>query len=74
MQAAGFKAVQIDSLILTASETVLVGNVRLEVGNVSQSVTVSDQGATVQTASSEHASVITGNQVDSLAGPRPECH
>jgi hypothetical protein len=66
VQASGFKAIVIDSLVLTASETRSLGSLRLEVGNVSQSVTVAEQGATVQTASSEHASVITGSQVDSL--------
>lgn len=66
VQAAGFKQAQVNSVVLTASETLPVGKIRLEVGNVSQSVTVTAQGATVETASSEHASVITGNQVENL--------
>jgi hypothetical protein len=66
VHATGFKAALIDSVILTASETRPVGNLRLEVGNISQSVTIVAQGATVQTASSERASVITGSQVESL--------
>ena len=66
VKAEGFKMAQVNSLVLTASETLPVGTVRLEVGNVSQSVTVAAQGATVQTASSEHAALITGNQVENL--------
>jgi hypothetical protein len=66
VKAEGFKQAQVNSLVLTASETLPLGTVRLEVGNVSQSVTVSAEGATVQTASSEHAALITGSQVQNL--------
>ena len=66
VHASGFKTAQIDSIILSASETLPLGTLRLEVGNISQSVTIVAQGATVQTASSERASTITGNQVESL--------
>ncbi len=66
IEAEGFKQAQVDSLVLTPSETLPVGKARLEVGKFSQSVTVVAQGATVQTASSEHASLITGNQVQNL--------
>ncbi len=66
VNAAGFKTADLHDVILTASETRSLGAVRLEVGNMSQSVTITAQVANVQTASSEHASVITGSQVDSL--------
>src|SRR5690348_3486572 len=39
VEAAGFKTAQIEAVILTASETRSIGNLRLEVGNVTQSVT-----------------------------------
>src|SRR6476646_5742714 len=45
VEAAGFKTTQIDSIILTASETRSIGNLRMEVGNVTQSVTIEARGA-----------------------------
>jgi hypothetical protein len=66
VNAAGFKTADLRSVILSASDTLSVGAIRLEVGNMSQSVTITAQGANVQTASSERASVITGSQVESL--------
>ncbi len=66
VQSSGFKGIQIDALTLSASETLSLGNLRLEVGNVSQSVTIMAQGATVQTASSERSANITSSQVENL--------
>ena len=45
VHASGFKTAQIDSIILSASETLPLGTVRLEVGNISQSVTIFGNGA-----------------------------
>ena len=62
----GFKTAERKNLNLTASETLAAGDIRLEVGSTSESVTVTAEGATVQTASAERAGVITSSQVSSL--------
>jgi hypothetical protein len=66
VKVAGFKTAQRRPLMLTASETLPVGDIVLEVGNVTDSVTVTTEGAVVQTASSERAGVITGSQVQDI--------
>ncbi len=67
LSAAGFKNVERKPVILTASETLALGDVVLELGAVTETITVAAQGATVQTASSERAGVITTKQVENLA-------
>ncbi|MBI3684009.1 MAG: carboxypeptidase regulatory-like domain-containing protein [Acidobacteria bacterium] len=62
----GFKTAERRNLNLTAAETLTLGEIRLEVGSTTESVTVTAQGATVQTASSERAGVITGSQVENI--------
>jgi hypothetical protein len=63
----GFKKLEKRSINLTAAETLPLGELRLEVGAITESVEVSAQGTPVQTASAERAGVITGSQVDTLA-------
>ncbi|MEK7403619.1 MAG: carboxypeptidase-like regulatory domain-containing protein [Acidobacteriota bacterium] len=63
---AGFKTAEQRSVTLTASQVLPVGDIVLEVGAVTESVTVSAQAAVVQTASSERAGVVTSSQVDGL--------
>jgi hypothetical protein len=65
--AEGFKQVEQRSIVLSASETLPLGNIVLEVGAVSEKVTVSAQAAVVQTASAERAGVIASQQVENLA-------
>jgi hypothetical protein len=52
--------------VLPASQTVSTGDLHLEVGSVSESVTVVAQGGAVQTSSAELAGLVTGSQVDGL--------
>ncbi|MEO7652675.1 MAG: carboxypeptidase-like regulatory domain-containing protein, partial [Bryobacteraceae bacterium] len=66
VKAQGFKSLEQKSLKLSASETLPVGDLVLEVGSVSETVTVTAQGAVVQTASSERSGVITGSQVENI--------
>jgi hypothetical protein len=66
IKAPGFKTVEQTSLNLSASETLPVGAITLEVGNVAETVTVTAQGVVVQTASSERSGVITGGQVENI--------
>jgi hypothetical protein len=63
---AGFKKYEKKGLTLTASEALPVGEIRLELGSVSESVTVQAEGAMVQTASGERSGVITSSEVENL--------
>jgi hypothetical protein len=64
--AQGFKRAEQTSINLTASETLSLGAIVLEVGAVAESVTVQARGASVQTASTEHSGLLTGDQVEDL--------
>ncbi len=63
---AGFKKLERLSVMLSANETLSVGELALEVGAVAETVTVRAQGAAVQVASSERSGVITSSQVENL--------
>ena len=62
----GFKTAERRKLKLTVSETLTVGEVKLEVGSTNESVTITAQGAMVQTASAERAGLVTSQQVEGL--------
>jgi len=63
----GFKPFERTGIRLTPSERLPIGTLSLEVGNASnQQVTVTAEGATVQSASSERSSAITTEQTESL--------
>ena len=66
VQAGGFKTLDRTRIILSASERLSVGNLVLELGNVSERITVTAEGLAVQTASSERSGSITGTQVEGL--------
>ena len=63
----GFKRLEKRSIHLTSGETLPVGDLVLQVGAVSETIEVSAQGTSVQTASAERAGVITETQVENLA-------
>jgi hypothetical protein len=67
IEMSGFKRLEQRSINLTAGERLTVGEMRLEVGALVESVEVSAQGTPVQTASAERAGVVTGSQVEALA-------
>jgi len=62
----GFKRYEKRAVVLSASETLPVGDLTLEVGAVAETVTVTAQGAVVQTASAERSGLVTGSQVENL--------
>ncbi len=62
----GFKRYERTGINLSAAETLRVGDIALEVGELTEAVTVSAQGATVQTASAERAGLVNTKQLDSL--------
>jgi hypothetical protein len=66
VESKGFKRMERTSLNLTADERLPLGTITLEVGSLSESVTVRTEGAIVQTASAEHSGLLTSSQVDNL--------
>jgi len=65
-EAPGFKKIERKGLMLSASETLSAGALALEVGTLAETITVTAQGAAVQTASSERSGLVTANQVEGL--------
>jgi hypothetical protein len=64
--AGGFKTLEKLGIMLSASETLSVGALELTVGGTVETVTVTAQGSSVQTASSERSGTIVGSQVENL--------
>lgn len=62
----GFKKFQKGHIELTPGARVAVGNLALSVGEVTQSVTVQAEGATLQTASSERSGIVTSDEIKDL--------
>ncbi|MGH9845839.1 MAG: carboxypeptidase regulatory-like domain-containing protein, partial [Blastocatellia bacterium] len=62
----GFKRLERGNIKLTTAEYLSVGDLTLEIGNVGETVTITAQNDTVQTASAERAGVITSQQVENL--------
>ncbi len=62
----GFKKLERTGVEVSASETVGMGRIQLEVGQVTESVMVSASAVQIQTSSAERAGTITSTQVDSV--------
>ncbi|MEZ5356256.1 MAG: carboxypeptidase-like regulatory domain-containing protein [Bryobacteraceae bacterium] len=67
IEAPGFRPMERTSINLPAAETVSLGDVRMEVGQVTDSVEVREQGAVIQTQTAERAGVLTNSQVQNLS-------
>jgi hypothetical protein len=67
IEAAGFRGLRRTSINVTATETVSITDLRLEIGQVADSVQVEAQAANVQTETAERAGVLTKSQVQNLA-------
>lgn len=63
---AGFKNYERTQVTLTANERLDLGQIQLQLGAVSETVSVQAQGASVQTDSSENSAVLTNNQLTNL--------
>jgi hypothetical protein len=63
---AGFKTLQRTGIVLSSAETLPVGKLAMEIGAVSDQVSVTAEGAAVQVASSERAGVISSAQLENL--------
>jgi Carboxypeptidase regulatory-like domain len=65
--ASGFKRYEQKGVILTANERVAVRRIKLEVGDVNQTVTITAEAALVQTNSAERAGLIDEEQIQNIA-------
>ena len=63
---AGFKQFQKTGLELSPGSNIALGIVKLEVGAVSESVTIRAEGAMVQTGTSERAGTVTSEEIQDL--------
>ena len=66
VKVSGFKTAERRSIELSASETLPLGVIVLEVGSLTDTVTVTAEGTAIQTASSERAGSINKDQLESL--------
>ncbi len=66
VEASGFKRAERTDLAVSAAERLSVGKLVLELGSLVETVTVTAQGALVQTASSERSGLIASDQIQNL--------
>jgi hypothetical protein len=62
----GFKTAERTDVVVTANERSTLGDIQLQIGAVSDTVSVEATVAGVQVDSSEHSDVLTGQQLDTL--------
>jgi hypothetical protein len=67
VEMSGFKTLTKEGINLSAAERLPVGKLTLQIGALTESVTVEARGAVVQTASAERSGTITSTQVDQIA-------
>ena len=60
----GFRTHERQNVVLSAGERLSVGNVTMDVGAVGETVVVEARGAHVNVAETQHAGVITANQIE----------
>ncbi|MGH9904492.1 MAG: hypothetical protein ACRD8U_02780, partial [Pyrinomonadaceae bacterium] len=73
VEKAGFKRHEQKGLGLTANQRLGLGSISMEVGEVTQTVSVTSAGELVSTESAEHSGVLTATQarIDDCQGSRP---
>ncbi|HXB71189.1 MAG TPA: carboxypeptidase-like regulatory domain-containing protein [Candidatus Acidoferrales bacterium] len=62
----GFKAYQRRGIVISANERVSLGDLVLQIGEVTETVNVTAEAAQVQVDSSEHSATLTTNQLTNL--------
>ena len=67
IEAPGFKTYRETGILISADEHRSLGQVKLQVGQVSDSVTVSAEAVTVNTENGERAGTLSGEQLDEIA-------
>jgi hypothetical protein len=63
----GFKKYEQKGIQLPANERLSVGELQLEVGSLSETVSVTAEAAIVQTASAERSGIVTSSQIQNLS-------
>lgn len=66
VKVSGFKNLDKKSIALSASEHAAAGDLRLQVGSVSESIEVKAEAAPIQSVSSERSSLLDSSQVENL--------
>src|SRR5215471_17490288 len=69
VEATGFKDLKKRDLHLSASERLSAGDLKLEVGAVTETVTVTAAGTAVQTQSAERSALLDSNEMQHLSTP-----
>ena len=67
VESQGFQTYQRTDNVLSATDRLSLGNIRLTIGSVAETVTVTAQGALVQTASAESSALLTSTQIEGIA-------
>ncbi|OLB61956.1 MAG: hypothetical protein AUI11_07450 [Acidobacteria bacterium 13_2_20CM_2_66_4] len=67
IELSGFSPFERKNTVVPANEQLSIGAVQLNVGNLSETVTLTAQGTIVQTASSDRSALITSNQLEMVA-------
>jgi Carboxypeptidase regulatory-like domain/TonB-dependent Receptor Plug Domain len=60
----GFRGLERKNLILTANDKLSLGDLALQVGQVSETVQITSEGSLVKTASSENSALLSATQLD----------
>lgn len=66
VEAKGFKAFDLEGVVLNANDKISAPDAELQVGTVSESVIVTSSGEQLQTESAERSSAITSDQVQNI--------
>ncbi len=66
VEQSGFKVYSRNTLVVSANERVSTGDIVLQIGDVTETISVAGEAAQVQTDSSEHSATLTTNQLANL--------
>lgn len=66
VEASGFKSFDKEGLVINPNDRISAGDIALEVGAVTESVTVTASGEQLQTESGERSSAITDEQIENI--------
>ncbi len=67
IEAPGFKTYRENRIAISADEQRSLGQIKLEIGKVSESVTVTAEAVSVELATGERSGTLTGQQLDEIA-------
>jgi hypothetical protein len=67
VEAPGFKAYKQTGILIHAAEQRSLGQIRLQVGQVSESITITAEAVTVNTSNGERSGTLSGEQLDEIA-------